>query len=279
MPSRPVLAALFVAGVGRFGRNGAAWHPAQRRGADAAGGRADRRAARCPTATSGGSIRPASPTCWAACTSSSGPSLLTWRIVRVLADATVAVLAFTRSRAAARARGSRSPPGRAAILAMAYPSGPHPFPIALALVLGALLAFERAAGARGRAGGRGGGVADRVRRLRRAGDPGGAPATGCAGSRSPGAATAAVLYLPVVIAAGLGPLVGPARRLPADRLPRLPDAAVPALLRRAAQHRLARRLPQGQRRAAAALLPAARARRRPGRRGCRAGDGARSRRA
>ena len=44
---------------------------------------------------------------------------------------------------------------------------------------------------------------------------------------------------PVVVAAGLGPRVGPARRLPADRLPRLPGAAVPARLRRAAEHRLA----------------------------------------
>ena len=53
------------------------------------------------------------------------------------------------------------------------------------------------------------------------------------------------LYLPVVVAAGLGPSLGPARRLPADRLPRLPVAAVPARLRRPAQHRLARRLPLG----------------------------------
>ena len=37
-------------------------------------------------------------------------------------------------------------------------------------------------------------------------------------------------------------LVGPARRLPADGLQRLPGAAVPALLRRPAEHRLARRL-------------------------------------
>jgi hypothetical protein len=71
-----------------------------------------------------------------------GPSLLPWRIVRVLADATVALLAW---RLAGRAAGPRLAlvAWAAAILAMAYPSGPHPFPIALALALGALLTFER----------------------------------------------------------------------------------------------------------------------------------------
>lgn len=71
-----------------------------------------------------------------------GPSLLAWRIVRVLADATVAVLAYGLARRAA------PPPlalaaWLASALAMASPSGPHPFPIALALCLGALLLFER----------------------------------------------------------------------------------------------------------------------------------------
>jgi hypothetical protein len=71
-----------------------------------------------------------------------GPSLLPWRIVRVLADASVALLAW---RLAGRAAGPRLAlvAWAAAILAMAYPSGPHPFPIALALALGALLTFER----------------------------------------------------------------------------------------------------------------------------------------
>jgi hypothetical protein len=71
-----------------------------------------------------------------------GPSLLTWRIVRVLADATVAVLAYFLA--------ERAAPPRLALVtwfatacAMAFPSGPHPFPIALACVLGALLLFER----------------------------------------------------------------------------------------------------------------------------------------
>src|SRR5215212_10108808 len=70
-----------------------------------------------------------------------GPSLLTWRIVRVVLDAVVAVLAW-------RLAGRRAGPRVAllawsvALLAMAYPSGPHPFPAALALALGALLTFE-----------------------------------------------------------------------------------------------------------------------------------------
>jgi hypothetical protein len=72
-----------------------------------------------------------------------GPSLLVWRIVRVLCDATVAVLAY-----ALAVRGGASPrlalaSWLAAALAMAYPSGPHPFPITLALALAALLLFER----------------------------------------------------------------------------------------------------------------------------------------
>ncbi|MFM8560530.1 MAG: hypothetical protein ACKOB9_00320 [Solirubrobacterales bacterium] len=72
----------------------------------------------------------------------SGPSLLDWRILRVIANAVVALLAW---RLALR----RSTPPFAllawavALLAMAYPSGPHPFPVALALALGALLLFER----------------------------------------------------------------------------------------------------------------------------------------
>jgi hypothetical protein len=71
-----------------------------------------------------------------------GPSLLVWRIVRVLTDALVSVLAYRLAR-----RGA--PPGLAlaawfaTACAMAFPSGPHPFPIAIACVLGALLLFER----------------------------------------------------------------------------------------------------------------------------------------
>jgi hypothetical protein len=65
-------------------------------------------------------------------------------VVRVLVDAIVAVLAY--SLAARRAGGSRWLPlavWLAAACAMAFPSQPHPFPIALALALGALLAVER----------------------------------------------------------------------------------------------------------------------------------------
>jgi hypothetical protein len=78
-----------------------------------------------------------------------GPSLLTWRIVRLLCDAAVAVLAWALAR-----RGGASPRLALAVwlasaLAMAYPSGPHPFPPTLALCLGALLLFERRPGLAG----------------------------------------------------------------------------------------------------------------------------------
>lgn len=72
-----------------------------------------------------------------------GPSLLVWRIVRVLADGAVAALAWSLAR---RGGAGRRPSGLAwsvSALAMASPNGPHPFPIALALCLGALLVFVR----------------------------------------------------------------------------------------------------------------------------------------
>lgn len=90
-----------------------------------------------------------------------GPSLVAWRVVRVLTDATVAVLAHELARRGPAAPGAGTGPpagpagGRAvtgalplavwlaAACAMAFPSQPHPFPIALALALGALLAVER----------------------------------------------------------------------------------------------------------------------------------------
>ncbi len=72
-----------------------------------------------------------------------GPSLLTWKVVRALAAGAVALLAWRLAR-----RGGA--PGWAAVLAwlattfaLAYPSGPHPFPVTLALCLGALLCLER----------------------------------------------------------------------------------------------------------------------------------------
>lgn len=72
-----------------------------------------------------------------------GPSLLPWRVLRVLCDAAVAVLAWLLA-----VRGGASPrlalaAWLAAALAMAYPSGPHPFPPTLVLCLGALLLIER----------------------------------------------------------------------------------------------------------------------------------------
>jgi hypothetical protein len=72
-----------------------------------------------------------------------GASLVPWRVVRVLCDATVSVLVWRLA-----LRGGAPPRAAlaawlAAALAMAYPSGPHPHPLTLVLALGALLAFER----------------------------------------------------------------------------------------------------------------------------------------
>ncbi|MEA2418446.1 MAG: hypothetical protein QOE60_652 [Thermoleophilaceae bacterium] len=71
-----------------------------------------------------------------------GPSLLTWRIVRVLLDAGVAVLAYALVR-----RDAPEPLALGAWLAvaaaMAYPSIPHPNPTALALAFGGLMLAER----------------------------------------------------------------------------------------------------------------------------------------
>jgi hypothetical protein len=71
-----------------------------------------------------------------------GPSLMTWRIVRVLADAAVAVLAYALARREAGPKLSLAAWAGAA-LAMGQLPQPHPFPIALALALGGLLLFER----------------------------------------------------------------------------------------------------------------------------------------
>ena len=71
-----------------------------------------------------------------------GPSLLTWRVVRVVLDATVAVLAYILAR-----RDAPEPLALAAWLAvaaaMALPSIPHPNPAAIALGLGAILIARR----------------------------------------------------------------------------------------------------------------------------------------
>ena len=90
-----------------------------------------------------------------------------------------------------------------------------------------------------------------------------APAGACA-SRAAAALAALVLYAPVVAAAGLGDSWDLLVRYPLRGLRRLPVAAVPARLRRAAEHRLDRRLLLRLRREPAAVLPAARAGARPG---------------
>jgi len=71
-----------------------------------------------------------------------GPSLLTWRILRVALDAGVALLVYALVR-----RDAPEPVALGAWLAtaaaMAYPSIPHPNPTALALGLGGLLLAQR----------------------------------------------------------------------------------------------------------------------------------------
>jgi hypothetical protein len=72
-----------------------------------------------------------------------GPSLLSWRIVRIAIDATVALLAFVYVRRRAGTAWALAA-WVAAAGAMAWPSGPGPNPPALALALGALIAAPRA---------------------------------------------------------------------------------------------------------------------------------------
>jgi hypothetical protein len=72
-----------------------------------------------------------------------GPSLLPWRVVRILCDAGVAVLAYMLAVRGGASQRLALATWLAAALAMAYPSGPHPFPVVLLLALGALLLFEQ----------------------------------------------------------------------------------------------------------------------------------------
>ena len=74
-----------------------------------------------------------------------GPSLLTWKVVRALAAGAVALLAWRLARRGGAPPWAALAAWLAATLALAYPSGPHPFPITLALCLGALLCLERPA--------------------------------------------------------------------------------------------------------------------------------------
>lgn len=82
-------------------------------------------------------------------TALTGPSLLAWRIVRVLIDAVVVVLAARLVDTHAGAGRWATATGLAVAGAMAWPSGPGPGPTALALALAALLTVARrpAAGA------------------------------------------------------------------------------------------------------------------------------------
>ena len=154
-----------------------------------------------------------------------GPSLLTWRIVRVLTDATVAVLAYFLA--------LRAAPPRLALIswfatacAMAFPSGPHPFPIAIACVPRRAAAVRAPARARRRAGGGVCRLAARVRALR----GGGHPPLGRAPSRvGPAAAAPGCALCPARGGDGGGPLrargdrggvqplVAPDRELPGHR--------------------------------------------------------------
>jgi hypothetical protein len=74
-----------------------------------------------------------------------GPSLLTWKVVRALAAGAVAVLAWRLARRGGAPPWAALAAWLAATLALAYPSGPHPFPVTLALCLAALLCLERPA--------------------------------------------------------------------------------------------------------------------------------------
>jgi hypothetical protein len=202
VPSRPVLAALFVAGVVISGVT--ALHGIQPNDEGLMLQAVERIAdGQVPYRDFWWFYPPGQPYLLGGLHELTGPSLLTWRIVRVLADASVAVLAFSLARRGAGPRLSLAA-WAAAILAMAYPSGPHPFPIALALVLGALLAFEERPALAGVLVGAA--AAWRIEFAAFAGlailvaRPDGLRRFALAG-----VATAAVLYLPVVIAAGLGP--------------------------------------------------------------------------
>ena len=151
-----------------------------------------------------------------------GPSLLWWRVLRVLCDAGVAVLVWTLA-----LRGGASPrvalgAWLVAALAMAYPTGPHPFPPTLVMALGALVLLERRPAPAGALAG-----LAAVWRLEFAAylwlgallayglRPGGwrRPALTFTGAAL---GVAALLYLPVVAAAGLGDSVDLLVRYPLE---------------------------------------------------------------
>jgi hypothetical protein len=139
----------------------------------------------------------------------SGASLLPWRVVRVLCDAAVALLAWRLALRGGAPPWAALAAWLAAALAMAFPSGPHPHPPTLVLALGALLLFERRPAAAGLLAG----VAA-FWRIEFAAYLGLGILVACAVMRAPRAAarfagaallTAVALYVPVVALAGLGP--------------------------------------------------------------------------
>jgi hypothetical protein len=71
-----------------------------------------------------------------------GTSLLWWRVVRVLTNAAVALLVYLLARREA-GRGLSLLAWAVAAVGMAAPTGPHPYPIAMALSIGCLLALGR----------------------------------------------------------------------------------------------------------------------------------------
>ena len=142
-----------------------------------------------------------------------GPSLLTWRILRVLCDAAVATLAWALARRGGAPQPLAIGTWLASALAMAYPTGPHPFPLTLALCLGSLLLMDRrpvlAGGLAGVAAlwriefaaylGLGVLLAHAIRPVPRR-----EQAEAAALFAGTALAVAVVLYLPVVAAAGIG---------------------------------------------------------------------------
>jgi hypothetical protein len=133
-----------------------------------------------------------------------GPSLLPWRVLRVLADTTVAALVFALARRGGAGGRVALAAWAAAILAMAYPSGPHPFPLALAFALGALLAFESRPALAGALVGACAAWRIEFAVFAAAAILLGRPA-GAARFAGAGALAATVLYAPVVALAGVGP--------------------------------------------------------------------------
>jgi hypothetical protein len=145
---------------------------------------------------------PGQPYLLAALWELAGPSLVAWRVVRILANATVAALVYLLARRGASERWALVA-WLVALLAMAYPTGPHPFPIALACALGALALHERHPVWAGVLTG-----ACAAWRVEFAVALGAGIALGHVDHRRyvPAAiASAVALYAPVVVAAGLGP--------------------------------------------------------------------------